>query len=472
MEPYNCAAGILARVVQRRGSARNLCLDARVQQKRVVFKLVHETLRNLKAIDRALRDADVHAQLGGGAAAAASGSASAPNAELARAAARLFAYELLLGQGLHRRPGRSAPEVRSALALVLKRRQQLKAAFAALGPAARSRTPPPKLPRYVRVNTLKATVEQVEAALARVHPSVCRDPHVPALLRLPPGTDVHAHELVASGRAILQDKASCMPVLALRARPGWRCVDACAAPGNKTTQLAAAVGARGRIVAFERDARRAELLSRRVGEAGAHAIVEVRHADFLSARPADHRRVRALLVDPTCSGSGIVGRLGAPDEGESADTNGGDASAPAERIAALAAMQQRVLCHALSFPRATVVVYSTCSVHAAENEGVVAAALGAVAPLGWRLGVALPAWPRRGLPNAGVELSDELCARCVRCLPEDGCGGFFVARFERPAALRAAFTTARRSRLALATRGPLRLQRVLARATATTRWSA
>lgn len=46
MEPYQTAARILARVAQRRGSAKSLCLDPRVQQKRVVFKLVHETLRH------------------------------------------------------------------------------------------------------------------------------------------------------------------------------------------------------------------------------------------------------------------------------------------------------------------------------------------------------------------------------------------------------------------------------------------
>lgn len=484
MEPYQCAAGILARVAQRRGSARSLCLDDRVQQKRVVFKLVHETLRNLKAIDMSLKAAGVDA-VGG----VANGAMPAPNVELARAAARLFAYELLIGQGLHRRQGRSTPEVRSSLALVLKRREQLKAAYAGLGTAAKASAPPPKLPRYVRVNTLKASVEEVEAMLTATHPSVERDPHVPQLLVLPPGTDVHAHVLVKSGRAILQDKASCMPVLALRAQPGWRCIDACAAPGNKTTQLAAVVGASGHVDAYERDARRARLLARRVDEAGAGSIVDVRHADFLSVRPAEHAGVRALLVDPSCSGSGIVGRLDTPDESGGADDGSGgtegsadaaqDATA-AERISALAAVQRSILAHALSFPAAEVVVYSTCSLHAAENEGVVAAALAEAAPLGWKLSDALPGWHRRGLPAAGIALSEEQCQRCVRCLPEDGCGGFFVARFERaqPDGVRAERIYGRRAtrdmrhpRIARGTRAALRLRGALVRRTSTSRWS-
>lgn len=481
MEPYQCAAGILARVAQRRGSARSLCLDPRVQQKRVVFKLVHETLRNVASIDKSLAAAGVDEQLRAG-----GGGGGASNAELARAAARLFAYELLIGQGLHRRQGRSAPEVRASLALVLKRRNQLKAAYAELGPAAAASAPPPRLPRYVRANLLKATLAEVEAGLGASH-AVSRDPHVPQLLVLPPGTDVHAHELVTSGRAILQDKASCMPVLALRARPGWHCVDACAAPGNKTTQLAAAVGARGHVDAYERDARRAQLLARRVGEAGAARIVDVRHSDFLCAAPSEHPRVRALLVDPSCSGSGIVGRLDAPDESGGAAA-GAPGAEPPDRIAALAAMQARILGHALSFPAAQVVVYSTCSVHAQENEAVVAAALASAAALGWALADALPGWHRRGLPTEGVGLSAEQCERCVRCLPEDGCGGFFVARFERTsAAARAARASGgaggegaragRRSAAVLARSaagggerrrpsGALRLQGVLARSTA------
>lgn len=413
MEPYQTAARILARVAQRRGSAKSLCLDPRVQQKRVVFKLVHETLRHQALID-GVTDA--------------AGCAIAPG-ELARAATRLFAYDLLLGQGLRRRAGRCAPEVRAAMSSVLSRRAALREAFASAGPLAQAAAAP-ALPRYARVNTLKASVDAVERELRDAGHTVARDPHVPALLALPPGTDVHAHPLVCSGALILQDKASCMPVVALGARAGWACIDACAAPGNKTTQLAAAVGAAGRVHAWERDARRAALLERRVGEAAAGPIVRVHGEDFLGTRPLEWKGVRALLVDPSCSGSGIVGRVeaSAPPDGHGARA---DAERADGRLAALSAVQLRLLTHALRFPSARVVVYSTCSVHHAENEAVVDGALRQAAPAGWRLADALPTWPRRGEQSAGVGLSAEQCALCVRCLPEDGTNGFFVARFER-----------------------------------------
>ena len=90
-------------------------------------------------------------------------------------------------------------------------------------------------------------------------------------------------------------------------------------------------------------------------------------------------------------------------------------------------MQLSLLRHALSFPKARAVVYSTCSIHAIEDELVVRAALRdpAVRAAGWGLATALPSWPCRGLP-----LFDG-CEKLVRAGPEVQTNGFFVARFER-----------------------------------------
>ena len=106
-----------------------------------------------------------------------------------------------------------------------------------------------------------------------------------------------------------------------------------------------------------------------------------------------------------------------------------DDAADAARLEKLAAFQLAAVTAALTkFPNVDRVAYSTCSVHAAENEAVVAAAL-AAAP-GWQLRPALPAWPRRGAPHAGLDLAQSDCL--VRCDPaEDATNGFFVALFER-----------------------------------------
>jgi len=94
-------------------------------------------------------------------------------------------------------------------------------------------------------------------------------------LTLPPflqvfgaGTDLHDHSLVTNGKAILQDKASCFPAHALRPAKGAHVIDACAAPGNKTSHAAAMLGAgKGRVYAFEVDPRRCRLLNSRMEQA-------------------------------------------------------------------------------------------------------------------------------------------------------------------------------------------------------------
>ena len=70
---------------------------------------------------------------------------------------------------------------------------------------------------------------------------------------------------------------------------------------------------------------------------------------------------------------------------------------------ALAAFQEAALRHALRFPAARRVAYSTCSLHARENERVVAAVLEEARALGFELEAALPGWHRRGAPEQGVD---------------------------------------------------------------------
>lgn len=59
---------------------------------------------------------------------------------------------------------------------------------------------------------------------------------------------------------IPQGRASCIPATVLAPQPGWTVVDACAAPGNKTTHLAALMRGRGRVLAFDADRDRLERL--------------------------------------------------------------------------------------------------------------------------------------------------------------------------------------------------------------------
>lgn len=252
--------------------------------------------------------------------------------------------------------------------------------------------------RCVRVNTLRTSVEEALAELRGCgHCQVELDPLLPSVLSLPPGTDLHALPGVSAGRLVLQSRASCMPAAVLRPPPGAALLDACAAPGNKTTQLAAllGLGRGGSVLALDRDPQRVQRLQASVDRAGAAGVVTVRCADFLGLDPLRHAHVEGILLDPSCSGSGTAAaRADAFLPGAAARQAQGEAS---PRVEALAAFQETALRHALRFPGLQRLTYSTCSVHVRENEAVVAAVLPDAEAAGMELAAALPGWHRRGI---------------------------------------------------------------------------
>ena len=362
----------------------------------------------------------------------------------------------------------------------------------------------------MRINTIKTTLEeQLNTTFADYKHikspeellKICSshdnkllhiDKHIPNLIALPPFTDLSKTSAYLNGRIILQDKASCFPAYLLDPRPDdGDCVDACAAPGNKTTHLAAITQyedaiRKPTIYACERDKDRASTLERMIRIAGAQTNVIIKASqDFLRTSPAQPpwSSVGALLLDPSCSGSGIVGRneslkvvLPSKDKNESftlqskkrkrkapAKSNAVIAENPevpeeipisetevpdhlSVRLAALSTFQLKLLLHAFEFPKARKITYSTCSVHAEENEHVIMKALGS--PIAKRKGwdvlrrdeqiSGMRAWEIRGDVQACKEIMDgegveDIAEACIRCEigTREGTQGFFVAAFVR-----------------------------------------
>ncbi|CAN4128396.1 unnamed protein product [Withania somnifera] len=247
-------------------------------------------------------------------------------------------------------------------------------------------------PRYARVNTLKMDVKSALLEFKKQY-EVCQDAMVPDLLIFPPRTDLHDHPLVKSGSIFLQGKASSMVAVALWPKPRWEVIDACAAPGNKTVHLAALMKGNGKIIACELNKERVKRLKDTVELAGA-TNVKVKHEDFLNMSPEDpaYSKVQAILLDPSCSGSGTaVDRLDHLLPSYTADFD-------LNRIEKLAAFQKKVLEHALSFPAVERIVYSTCSVSQVENEDVIKSVLPLASSYGFELTTIFPQWPRRGHP--------------------------------------------------------------------------
>ncbi|PTB67462.1 S-adenosyl-L-methionine-dependent methyltransferase [Trichoderma citrinoviride] len=364
-------------------------------------------------------------------------------------------------------------------------------------------------PRWVRVNALKSSVEEqlettfskhvraesIQDIVTKAGRHIYIDPHVPNLLAVSPGMDFAKVEAYTSGKIILQDKASCFPAYLLDPRSeDGDVIDACSAPGNKTTHLAAILyqhrpefeDAPQTIYAFEKDARRAKTLEKMVNIAGSKPVTRIGFGqDFLQVDPLaeKYKDVGALLLDPSCSGSGIVGRDSMPElhlpdppaaagkgkpSTSSSNKNAnkkkrrhGEVEEPAQnvlvdddgnetvvksekdleaRLEALSAFQLTLLLHAFRFPRARKITYSTCSVHSQENERVVIRALASdiAKAKGWRIlrredqVSGLRDWPVRGLVEA-AEGDATVAEGCIRSYKGDGRGvmGFFVAGFVR-----------------------------------------
>lgn len=303
--------------------------------------------------------------------------------------------------------------------------------------------------RWFRTNLLKASTESLLRELPHLRRVnsidqitetgvIYHDEYIPNLFGIHPKEKLTSTDAYKQGRLIIQDRASCFPAVILNPIPGKdKVIDACAAPGNKTTHLASILnGAKKSIVAFEKDNQRIKTIKMMVEKAGGLNCITIHHADFTSIRPDDFSEITGMVVDPSCSGSGIFGR--AFDEQENIDESEAKEKL-AERLQKLSSFQFKIVKHALKFPNVKKVVYSTCSIHDEENEAVAKMLIEDedVKKMGWRISKrenVIPSWPRRGHSHVfeGYENADELAEGCVRSLPKiDGGIGFFAVCFER-----------------------------------------
>ena len=203
---------------------------------------------------------------------------------------------------------------------------------------------------------------------------------------------------------------------ALGPRPGDRVLDLCAAPGGKSTQLAAMMNGEGALVCNEPVRNRAQVLARNVERMGVvNAVVTSAWPEELAERFPE--AFDAVMVDAPCSGSGTL-RAHDPRTAKRFTRALIDKSLKAQK-----ALLDKAL--GLVKPGGTV-VYSTCSVLACENEEALAGALKRIRKRAQFevQPVELPG--ADDLPTLPCSLEGALCLA-----PNERYEGFFVAKVKR-----------------------------------------
>jgi 16S rRNA (cytosine967-C5)-methyltransferase len=225
----------------------------------------------------------------------------------------------------------------------------------------------------LRVNPLRASIEEVEAALQSAGIDVRRVPQLPQALRVVGGTgSIQQLPGFSEGWWTVQDSSAQLVSHLLDPQAGEVVIDACAAPGGKTTHIAELMGDRGTIWACDARASRLKKLQENAQRLQLKSIQicvgDSRDVSQFTSFSDRDRGVSVLLpaadrilLDVPCSGLGTLHRR--PDIRWHVT--------PAT-VLELSVLQKELLAQAATWSKPDgVLVYATCTLHPQENEGVI-----------------------------------------------------------------------------------------------------
>ena len=220
----------------------------------------------------------------------------------------------------------------------------------------------------LRVNRLRCSPAAVQAALADAGVEAIAIEGLPSGLTLKGRTgDLSRLPGFAEGHWCVQDRAAQRIAPLLDPQPGERILDACAAPGGKSTHLAELMGDQGLVLALDRGEARLRRVSRNAERLGLQSIA-VQHGDataLAQKQPELQASFDRILVDAPCSGLGTLARH--------ADARWRIDPAAIDELVAL---QRQLIDGLLPLlkPQGHL-VYATCTVHPRENNQLIEAVL-------------------------------------------------------------------------------------------------
>lgn len=262
----------------------------------------------------------------------------------------------------------------------------------------------------LRVNTLNATDDTVMQAFRDDAIQFERVKGIPHAFTIKNCTDrkLLEHELASTGKIYLQGLTSMLPPIVMDPKPGMTVLDLCAAPGSKTSQIAAIMNNRGTIIACEENSVRVEKLRNTMRIQSADVDARCTDSTVLHHELPEYFDI--ILADVPCSAEGRMN----PNDPRSYSFWS------EKNIVAHAKLQRRLLRSAIAMlkPGGTL-VYSTCTLAPEENEDMITWLL-ADFPTMKPEPITLP-FP--GIPHKPT--------KSVTLLPTKQYEGFFVAKLKK-----------------------------------------
>ena len=213
----------------------------------------------------------------------------------------------------------------------------------------------------VRVNTLKATIDEVIKELKKEGKEPIIGRYVPTIVKFKGPYKFEKSKLFKEGKIIAQEESCALASIILNPKPGEIVVDMCAAPGGKTSHMAELMKNQGKIYAFDIDPVRIERMKETLRRLGIKNV-EIYQEDVLKApKILGEEFADKVLLDAPCSSSGVLAKY--PEIRWRLRP---------EKIIEFAKQQYKMLKVAIRLAKpGGKILYTTCSIFPEEGEEVV-----------------------------------------------------------------------------------------------------
>lgn len=264
----------------------------------------------------------------------------------------------------------------------------------------------------LRINTIKSNIEEIKNELEKekIEYEKIKWSKEALIIKNADEKTIQEMEIYKNGKIYLQSLSSMLPPIILEPKEGTDILDMAAAPGGKTTQIAALTNNKAHITACEKNKIRAERLKYNVDKQGATCVfIMPKDSRFID----DFFSFDQILLDAPCSGSGTLDYNDANVEKYFTE----------QLIERSSKTQKTLLSKAIKLLKpGHEMVYSTCSILDCENEDVVSSVIKngniEIVPINFEGMEKLPILP--------TKISGTLCVK-----PTELYEGFFVAKIKR-----------------------------------------